>query len=587
MDYMKCSATKSFNPLGCDKRGTHACSEVCSFYYIGLNTAHFIKIDLHSVVWSDTARKIARLLTGLYTKRIVGILSTALIGVPAGFLKTGLQHSLERKIVSRTSAHLVHNEGVVESIDKDFNLCFAASGDIRNMVMTLSRHHTKHPHFTCSSAQWHSSSELAAEAAVHIMYSALLRPSDSLQLDHCIDAVYGDILPLLQSSSIHSWIMSNPMWKKSLEVRGSGTLSFAQSTADLVFKEPLDMLRAAHSVGYAKKNMHDIVLSPERIDYRDRYLSGLEPSHRLSFLRFRESGVLLPFSGLDLKMFDDVNRLLFSPTGQWLTMDAANPLFSWNVSEVLKTGQAHGLDRADIYGCLFFHVKAQFIEFARRFERFHIDVHVSQLDASVASDELQKGRLYPSFGTGIKFDRVETSNVADYIGTPRVLKDWSPLLNRENMHAVILVYLMNWVQKQPGASTIFSLGEMKGSNVPMAFQKIASILGIDLPTLLKDRTRHSASFYNIIGNIDTFIDNDDRLQEFLVSDGTKRALEWYDLRLRTKNLIHPRRFGISLGDRPDALPSMTKTEFYNTYMAGGSNAGDRFLEFGHREGRDI
>lgn len=158
-------------------------------------------------------------------------------------------------------------------------------------------------------------------------------------------------------------------------------------------------------------------------------------------------------------------------------MDSANPLCSWDVNQVVKTGQAHGLDRADIYGCLYFHVKAQFMEFARRFGRFHIDIHLSQLDATLASNQLQKGELNPSlFGTDVKFDRVDTSNLADYyIGIPYILKDWSPLLNRENKHAVILVYLMNWIQKQPGAS-IKSLDMIKGSQLPVAFQKTASIM---------------------------------------------------------------------------------------------------------------
>lgn len=156
--------------------------------------------------------------------------------------------------------------------------------------------------------------------------------------------------------------------------------------------------------------------------------------------------------------------------------DNANPLFCWNVNEVVKTGQAHGLDRADLYGCLFFHVKAQFMEFARRFEQFHIDIHLSQLDASIASNQLQKGELLPSlFRSNVKFDRVDTSNLADYLGTPCVLKDWSPLLNQKNKHAVILVYLMNWIQKQPGAS-MNSSEKMMGFESGLPFEKTLSIM---------------------------------------------------------------------------------------------------------------
>lgn len=156
-----------------------------------------------------------------------------------------------------------------------------------------------------------TSIELAAEAAVHLMYSAALRASDSAQLSQSVDAVYGGILPLSQSSFLRSWIMANPILNKSLNVRGPGKLSVAQFTVDLFFKDPFAMLQAVYSLQRARGNMHDVMLNPGRVDYRDRYIYGLERSHRLSFLRFRESGVLLPFSDTDLKKdFKDPNRFV-------------------------------------------------------------------------------------------------------------------------------------------------------------------------------------------------------------------------------------------------------------------------------------
>lgn len=70
------------------------------------------------------------------------------------------------------------------------------------------------------------------------------------------------------------------------------------------------------------------------------------------------------------------------------------------------------------------------------------------------------------FGINPAFDRIETSNIADYAGIRSVLQDWSAVLNRENKHAVVLVYLMNWVMKQPGASVTFGMmGEGMGLNL--------------------------------------------------------------------------------------------------------------------------
>ncbi|KAJ3999912.1 hypothetical protein F5050DRAFT_1734787 [Lentinula boryana] len=503
---------------------------------------------------------------------------------------------------------LERNEGIFESVDRDFNLCFAASGDIRNLVMTVNGLpddyqgrckillNDRSDHVTVRNIlilyallRDGPSLELAAEAALHLMYSAALRSSDSSELRHCINAVYGDVMSVLvQSPAFSSIIRKNScgMRRKSFSIRGVGTLSIEQDASNL-FGEALTMLQASQNLQDSRKAMHDVMLSPERVDYRDRYLSGLKPSHRLSFLRFRESGVLLPFADADLETFQEPNRLLFTASGKWVSMDSANPLFSWNVNEVVKSGQAHGLDKADIYGCLFFHVKAQFLEFARRVEKLHIDIHVSQLDARVASALLQKGQMNPTlFGINPKFDRIETSNMADYAGIPSVLQDWSPVLNRGNKNAVVLVYLMNWVTKQPGASYSMmaagaQMGPMGRMNMKDIVERTSSMLDVDLRTIiLKADMLPDPAFENVWEHVDAFLDNHKHLQDYLTSIGTNHITEQCKLQLRTRNRICSKRFGVPLGARPNALPSVTKTEFYNIYVIGGCEPWVRFLEFG-------
>lgn len=74
------------------------------------------------------------------------------------------------------------------------------------------------------------------------------------------------------------------------------------------------------------------------------------------------------------------------------------------------------------------------------------------------------------------FDRVETSNIVDYMDVPQVLKDWGPLLNRRNKHATLLMYFMNWHMKQPGGTP------NERSSVRLLLKRSASILvGILLP----------------------------------------------------------------------------------------------------------
>lgn len=122
--------------------------------------------------------------------------------------------------------------------------------------------------------------------------------------------------------------------------------------------------------------------------------------------------------------------------------DSDNPLFGWDVSAVLASGRLHGLPAADLYGCLFFHIKDQFIKFATRIRNFSINITMSIFDAGDLAKIILKGGLAP-FNSSC-FDMIETSNVADYITIPRILKDWGPLLNRQDPRATLLINLMNW-----------------------------------------------------------------------------------------------------------------------------------------------
>ena len=53
----------------------------------------------------------------------------------------------------------------------------------------------------------------------------------------------------------------------------------------------------------------------------------------------------------------------------------------------------------------------------------------------------------------IRFDRVEVANIIDkeYVGIPKILADWTPLLSKTNACATIIGYSMNWPPKQYGS----------------------------------------------------------------------------------------------------------------------------------------
>jgi hypothetical protein len=75
-----------------------------------------------------------------------------------------------------------------------------------------------------------------------------------------------------------------------------------------------------------------------------------------------------------------------------------------------------------------------------------------------------------------RFDRIETSNLADYLGASQVIKDWAPLLNKANPHSVLLMNFMNWVLRQP-----HSRARDHGRNMDMKiFEQSAAILVRDI-----------------------------------------------------------------------------------------------------------
>ncbi|KAI4517238.1 hypothetical protein K525DRAFT_168828, partial [Schizophyllum commune Loenen D] len=168
----------------------------------------------------------------------------------------------------------------------------------------------------------------------------------------------------------------------------------------------------------------------------------LQPGHRVSWAKNKTTGILAPFTA-DLTGFTQPNRLMFTPDGDWMMRDNANALQGWPVQTVLESGKRHNLDATDMYGCLFVHVRDQLAHFARRAEQSRMKIHVTGIDMQDLAALIQHGGLAPAFTAGC-FDRVETSNVADYIGLKNVLSDWGPLLRRENKHAAIFAYSMNW-----------------------------------------------------------------------------------------------------------------------------------------------
>ncbi|KAJ7780148.1 hypothetical protein DFH07DRAFT_1026108 [Mycena maculata] len=462
----------------------------------------------------------------------------------------------------------------------DLKLCFAASGDIRNLVQTVNSLPSDYTGYCdillndtnpvlvnrnfvilfvlLSSGP---SLEEAAELATHLMYSAALPGGGAEYVKRCISFIY-------ESTGEFEADLS---FQRCLNTRGEGKVYSVQPSTGI--KRLLEMFHSTYPLNSALKSMKETTMAPDRLDSNEKYFASLKPSHRMSFQRFRDTGILAPFS-LSTVNFTQPNRFLFSPQGVWLVPEDANPLFGWDVSGVQSSGIKHGTSPEDILGCLFFHVKDEFREFAKRVKELRIDIHVTSFDAGILSKGITIGAL-PAFEDA-SFDRILTSNLVDHVGLRTCLSDWGPLLNRENPYASILMQTKAWHTHRPHAAAQWGPNAMK-----VLMEKCNKIPGLEvkMKSVFAQGVR-SPALFRLVESLDAFSENEDAFQEYLRDQDTHSSAAAFDLQLRAAHRVHPRRFGIPL-DAPkwQKLPDLSSNEFYDLFTIGGANLPVRFLEF--------
>ncbi|KAJ7114112.1 hypothetical protein C8R44DRAFT_231191 [Mycena epipterygia] len=570
ISHVFCANRGDSRPGACLKRGTMACSKCYLAKYCGVECqrqdwkAHKKECN-HPYIspsWQPTWVKDKRS-PAFYNKTDDG---------PTHTVFGTFGNYLWGNVPAIDCLQLARNEGqLVASMDLKF--CFAASGDLRNLIMTVNAlpdNYAGKCDILCNDLNGivvnrnlvilytllTAGADVveAAELAVHLMYSAALTPAMAKHVRACTEAIYGT----------HG--AQSGVW----DTKGAGKIRSLQRFSDLQLA--LKMFRSKYKFSTALASMHSVMWSPERVDYRDRYLSALEPSHRVGFSRFRTTGVLAPFA-VNVSHFTEPNRLIFSPEGRWLTMDNANPLFGWDLGPVFDAGTRYGATRADSYGCLFFYLKEQFQKFAARARDFRLDITLSQADALELSPKLHGGSVQ-NFHDNTRFDRIETSNLADYFGASRVISDWAPLLNIGNPHAVLLMNFMNWPMKQPHSRVCDDVG--RNMNKWLLAQS-AAILGVSPPRALSEGI-NSPQVIRLMECLEAFFDNEKPFSEFLKKTGAHQAAASAGARVRSAHRIHPKRSGLTLEKPTQKVPDLTKTAFYDLFLLGGANYSDRFVE---------
>ncbi|KDQ11254.1 hypothetical protein BOTBODRAFT_463500 [Botryobasidium botryosum FD-172 SS1] len=472
---------------------------------------------------------------------------------------------------------LSHNEGMT---NQDFSLAFVASGDIRNLVRTVNGLpadysgelnillNDREPIIVLRNIVLLQllgtipDHTRAAEIALHYWYSAFVPFEYNLQMQTAMREL---IEQMGKDMSLFSALGSR------------GTLS--GEIVPEVLASLISMIKAPYQIGDASNELHRVRFAPSRRDFLHRHYCRLEPSHRLAFLEFRRFGLVLPF-GAENGHFNTPNRLLFSPSCEWLQTDHANPLDSWEIPAVLDAGKAHGAQRADIYGCLYFYLSEQLREFAERLGRFRINVQMFSKDASVLSEEIRSGALAPSgVSPTRRFDRIEVSNIldAEYVGIPQVLSDWGPLLS-ESEHATLVGYCMNWPARQEGAD----INTADPGLVKKLMKRVEEKNAISRPSRtdsISDVMRKTAIAMSHTSSMNALYDNSKAFEKYLAVHGVAEALRRTGLKLKEKHTIVPHRLLAPLDGPPSALPVFPdKESWYLNVGVGISPWTERFLE---------
>ncbi|KAL4268876.1 MUB1/samB family protein [Pleurotus pulmonarius] len=449
----------------------------------------------------------------------------------------------------------------------DFDLCFAASGDIRNMVRTVNGLpidyvgrckillNDRNPVIVARNililhtllADDHTPQE-AAEAAVHLMYSSFLSREIADHLQH-------SLMDILDNNDV----FSRPMFE--LNIEGNGRLNSVSHPTVISFLDTL--VTVVYSRSAAAQSRDGVMMAPSRIDYLDRHLSLLRPPHRLSFLRNRKTGILAPF-GTDVAHFTEPNKLMFSPDGVWLAADSADPICGWDAVSVSSTGKEHGLDPGDIYGALFFHTKKEFMTFAQRVRRQRISIFVTLFDAIDLPSHLSPGLLPFE-----KFDRIETSNLCDFVGFIPILDKWHNLL-KPTPHATLLANSMNWRLEQDPPMPLRS-----------RFPTYEKVLGISISELMLTIGTSPPNLFLFMNNVGAFDEKDKAFEDHLLKKNVSSGASKYGLRMRPADslCIHPKRLGLSLNTPSKSMSDLSKEEYYTVFTLGNVEHTIRFLEF--------
>ncbi|KAK7539554.1 uncharacterized protein J3D65DRAFT_666267 [Phyllosticta citribraziliensis] len=358
---------------------------------------------------------------------------------------------------------LEQNEG--PSYGKDIGLLFAASGDLRNVIKSFEGIQASSPQsFTAVvndrefhvvarntilllTAMYVDSASAAAEAMLHIWYSALI-PSSVLH--HLRATVLPHIRAVCQkiAGKPAGNLFSKTFTNNACSLRMVLEKRFWDALPG--YLEPLDGLTADQAQRVRLKAMRTSGMVYQK---DSKILCCQLPGWRTARIEFRKDGVVAPF-GASKAEFNVPNPTLFREQDEWsMPPIMGDPIDGWSLRDILKKPLA----KNDIYGGMFFYVQDLLKRFCTKIQALKIDFVLLHNEANDLPKTLANDPKSPQH-----FDRIETSNLIDPMNLGCLglgcLKTFAPLLRpvAENPHATLVTFF------QLSLVTVMFPGMMEG-----------------------------------------------------------------------------------------------------------------------------
>ncbi|KAH7224169.1 hypothetical protein BKA60DRAFT_594076 [Fusarium oxysporum] len=387
--------------------------------------------------------------------------------------------------VLRLGAH----EG--EACGNQLRLLFSASGDLRNVVQTITQLPPSYEQpieiimddhefdvvarnvIILLLALTADDQDEAADYILHIWYSSFIRKSH-------FDKLKQRMRPLIQSVCDKTWTFEKRSVRLVLEKEAWDKLLSFMDVPDGLTIDKANEVRKA------------VTLARSRFDHRDRYYLFLSPSHRVAKQRFRQDGLLLPF-GARRSEHCEPNPTFFQSLDSWSMPDCVDPLCGWSLHEVDKT--PIGLATSDIYGKPFYYVRSMLEKFMDRMSKSTIAFQLLQVHAATLPNHLDES-----------FDRIDVSNISDsgYLGAHRTVALVALLLRAPptNPHATLITWFMNLIDENftlQDQITEWTLGSLSTKRLANYLLPTRPNRGIIDPALMKfAHARHHLREYDDI-----------------------------------------------------------------------------------------